>query len=411
MLDDKDKMLGEIFENLGGSLDIPPSKYEQAVSRYGSVGRHLEGGTYSHSVGKPAIYVQGSFRLGTVTRPFREGKDADYDIDLVCDTRSIKDLVTAGLVKAEVGDRLKSHDTYKRLLDEEGRRCWTLIYAEEDGIGFHLDVLPAIPESDYQRLLIEAVSNDLKQHSIAVTDRVESGEYNFDPSNPKGYGLWFDTKNKVMFDRVASLQKRMIVKSTTVYNSVDQVPDLLVRTPLQRLIQILKRHRDVRFDGKSNSKERPISIIISTLAALAYNNEETPWLALEAFVKSVEDYQTSKVIRKRNGEWRIPNPTNLAENFADRWNDDDGKRAKAFFEWVAILRQDLLSMRTIETIPGLQEHLAPMFGESQVKTAFGNFGKALQTTSSSGNLKMVHGSGLLGTSAGIPVKSHNFYAD
>ena len=56
MLDDKDKMLGEIFENLGGSLDIPPSKYEQAVSRYGSVGRHLEGGTYSHSVGKPAIY-------------------------------------------------------------------------------------------------------------------------------------------------------------------------------------------------------------------------------------------------------------------------------------------------------------------------------------------------------------------
>ena len=64
----------------------------------------------------------------------------------------------------------------------------------------------------------------------------------------------------------------------------------------------------------------------------------------EAFINSIEDYRTSKVIRKHKGEWYIPNPTNLAENFADRWNDDGGKRAEAFFNWVASLRHDLLSM-------------------------------------------------------------------
>ena len=178
------------------------------------------------------------FGLAPSLARFREGKDTDYDIDLVCEIRSIKSLVTAEQVKQEVGDRLKSHKTSNRLLDEEGRRCWTLIYAEEDGVGFHLDVLPAIPESDYQRLLIEAVSNDLTQHSIAITDKVATGQYYYDPSNAKGYGLWFDAKNKVMFDRVALSQKRTIFESTSVYNSVDQVPDQLVRTPLQRLIQI-----------------------------------------------------------------------------------------------------------------------------------------------------------------------------
>ena len=70
MLDDKNKMLGGILDSLGSSLDIPPNKYEQAVNRYESVGRYLEGGVYSQTFGKPAIYVQGSFRLGTVTRPF-----------------------------------------------------------------------------------------------------------------------------------------------------------------------------------------------------------------------------------------------------------------------------------------------------------------------------------------------------
>jgi hypothetical protein len=413
MLDDKDMMLGEIFKCLGGSLDIPPSKYKQAVERYEAVGRHLEGGVYSYSIGTPAIYPQGSFRLGTITRPFREGKDADYDIDLVCDIRSVKTKVTPTMVKREVGDRLKTDKNYQRMLDKEGRRCWTLEYAdEEDGVGFHLDVLPAIPEASIQRLLIEAigVSSDLTQHSIAITDRLDSGEYNWDPSNPMGYGLWFDIKNKVMFDQVATLQKRMIVESTSVYASVDQVPDQLVRTPLQRLIQILKRHRDVSFDGKSNSKEKPISIIITTLAAEAYKNESDPWLALEALIKLIEGYQASNIIRKRDGKWYIPNPTNFEENFADRWDDDGGVRADAFFEWVGHLRQDLLSLRSVGSISELKERMNPLFGESQVNAAFTKFGKSLEATSSAGKLSMVS-SGLLGTVAGIPIQKHNFYAD
>lgn len=413
MLDDKNTMLGKIFDCLGESLDIPPSKYQQGVDRYSAVGRHLEGGEYSDSMDVPAIYPQGSFRLGTVTRPYREGNDADYDIDLVCDIRSPKSLLTPDQVKREVGNRIKEHGTYSKLLDAEGRRCWTLEYAEEDGVGFHLDVLPALPENRDIRSVLETAesSQHLVEHSIAITDKRKDGSYAWDPSNPLGYGIWFDGKNQYMFNQVAALQKRMVADATTVYASVDKVPDQLVRTPLQRLIQLLKRHRDVRFDRRQNSKERPISIIITTLAAEVYRNEANPWLALENFVIAIENYATTQAIRKRNGRWYIPNPTNLAENFADRWNDGGSGRAGAFFEWVSFLREDLLELRSLSTIQEINKQLQSTFGASQVLAAFARFGESLQTTSSAGNLRMLGSSGVLGTSGGTPVRKHNFYAD
>ena len=54
----------KFLEEVAQTIDIPPSKYQQAVDRYQSVGQWLESGEYQDCVGEPAIYPQGSFRLG-----------------------------------------------------------------------------------------------------------------------------------------------------------------------------------------------------------------------------------------------------------------------------------------------------------------------------------------------------------
>ena len=75
------------------------------------------------------------------------------------------------------------------MLDAEGRRCWTLEYAEQDGVGFHLDILPAIP--------------DPREHSdlsIAITNK-KGAAYSWSVSNPRGYGTWFDGKNAAAFEQ------------------------------------------------------------------------------------------------------------------------------------------------------------------------------------------------------------------
>lgn len=145
MIDNRILIVDTLLHHVAEELDIPPSKYKEAVNRYTSAGKWLEEGDYPGTTATPYIYPQGSFRLGTVVRPLRSGVEADYDIDLVCELAARVSDTSPDAVKKCVGDRFKEHGTYNRMLDEEGRRCWTLLYAEDDGGGFHLDVLPCVP--------------------------------------------------------------------------------------------------------------------------------------------------------------------------------------------------------------------------------------------------------------------------
>lgn len=338
--------LGSLLESVAQELDISPSKYEEAVNRYRAVGDWLDAEGSSLVPYHPRIYPQGSFRLGTVIRPVRGGNEADYDIDLVCHLSIKKATVSPRQLKHMIGDRFKEHGKYEKMLDDEGRRCWTLEYAESDGIGFHLDALPAIPEDDTDRMRLVAAGapGQYATHAIAITERLTNGDYVWiaGGSNPVGYARWFDSLNAGAYVRVAPVQKRLIVEmARQVYASVDAVPDALVRTPLQRAIQILKRHRDVRFSGHEWENEKPISMIITTLASLAYDGQMEVQSALDGILAKISDYATSRIIHKRNGQWVIPNPVNPGENFADRWNDAGSHRAEAFFDWIAWVQQDL----------------------------------------------------------------------
>ena len=184
-----------------------------------------------------------------------------------------KHLTTPYAVKHMVGHRLRQHETYHRLLDDEGRRCWTLEYAEQDGVGFHLDVLPAVPDG-----------SGLQGTALSITHK-EDTSYSWSASDPRGYGNWFDGKNAAAFARVVVEQKQIIQRQASpVFKSVDDVPDQLVRTPLQRSIQLMKRHRDLHFNRLETINYAPISIIITTLGAHLYEGEPDTHTALLGIV-------------------------------------------------------------------------------------------------------------------------------
>ena len=305
MLTKEQRQFNEILVNLAEELDISPSKYKQAVERYTAVADWLMSGDYKNASGEPDIYPQGSFRLGTVIRPMRDGKEADYDIDLVSQLIIDKGFTTAKELKHTIGDRLKENANYKRMLDEEGRRCWTLEYAEED-VGFHLDILPSIPATDtVKRALNEVcVPSEYHMHAIDITDKEKkTGLYDWklSGSNPRGYAIWFENINKAAFVRVESDQRQAIVeKYASVYASVELIPDALIRTPLQRAVQILKRHRDMYFKDQLDVK--PISIIITTLAAMAYDGETELYTTLINIVEKITNYNISKLVKYVDSE-------------------------------------------------------------------------------------------------------------
>lgn len=356
-----------LLDGLSRSLDISPTKYKQAVERYTAVGEWLDATNSELRPDLPRVFPQGSFRLGTVVRPVRGGSEQEYDIDLVCElTARTRPRTTPALVKRDVGDRLKSHNTYKRMLDEEKRRCWTLKYSEEDGVGFHVDVLPCVPEAivNKQGLQNLGVPLDWSERAVALTDKGEA-VYGWSAGNPEGYARWFESINLAASVRVAERQKTTLYESNKqLYASVSEVPDQLVRSPLQRVVQILKRHRDQRFDDTRVADCKPISIIITTIAARIFQGEGSTASTLENLIRELSVGLSARRFQRASGEWHIPNPVNPDENFADKWNEDGGARASCFRQWVEWLSDDIQKIRAALGTSVLEERVRDVFGAS-----------------------------------------------
>jgi hypothetical protein len=324
-----------LLEAIVDLLDIPPSYYKKAAERYISFGKWLHRPESRVVQFDPDVYLQGSFRYGTVNRPLL--KTEEYDLDLASEVKLRKGDLTQEALKRLIGLEVKSYADGNGIdaPPVERNRCWRLDYA--DDVSFHMDILPCLPEDDETILSICAlgVPAHLAIKSVAITDR-HVPEYriitpNWPCSNPRGLGDWFEEKAKPgAYQRIA-----MLVDGKS-YRSIDEVPSYEWKTPLQRTIQILKRHRDVMF--KDDPEFAPISMIITVLAAKAYGGETTLWGALKRIVDCMPQYI---------GETRprIPNPVNPGEDFADRWAGDS-RYEKEFRRWHAQAKVD------VEKLPG-----------------------------------------------------------
>lgn len=343
-------------------LDISPSMFKSASEKYSNVGRFLLDNDISAE-----IYPQGSFATGTVVRPYRDSKDSDYDIDCICLLNFNKSDVDAKKVKNVIGDILKSNKMYLEKLLPEDSRCWTLKYAENNGIGFNLDLVPSV-FADYDivsKIISSGVRTDLADNAISITNK--NGEiYDWCNSNPKGYAQWFNEINKpfLEYNRIEKRQ-RLFEANQDVYNSVEEIPYELERSSLQRVVQILKRHRDIYFTKINRIEDKPISAIITTLVGKIGENVEPSLEVFDLLQYVVNEiykyskllklnqqqfsnlYENSYFVNKDNNRWTILNPVNPLDNLTDSWNDNPEK-AKRFFEWVKQIKIDFLDSLDLE---------------------------------------------------------------
>lgn len=344
-------LANRILLDLARELDVAPSVYRDAQDRYDAVGAWLGDESSALAGYNPQIYPQGSFALGTATRPLG---DDEIDVDAVCVLAATTRELPQKKLKAVVGDRLKLHGTYARMLDpkEGGRRCWTLRYA--DASRFHIDILPAIPDPDWQVVAV-GVPPEWAKHAVLITDKTTWDTAAAQPrSNPLGYAAWFKDRMRI---RLEELRREFAVAKAA---SVADVPDYELRTPLQRLIQLLKRHRDVQYPG---DEDRPISMIITTLAARAYDNQADLSDALLQVVPRMR-----ALIERRAGVYWVPNPVNPAENFADRWAGTP-RKAALFFEWLDAVEREHATLLTPSGFGTIDTYLPEAYGQRDAESA------------------------------------------
>lgn len=240
----------EIIENIVKKMDITPTMYKNAEDKYKSLAKYSGENDLEYD-----IYPQGSFSLGTVIKPLREGKRKEYDLDFVCVINNKKDL-EAKEFREKVWNILNQNENYSKRIKEH-EKCFTLEYSEINGTGFNIDVLPAKPYID---------------NFILLTDKSDKNNVKWFKGNPKNYSGWFKTIN----DRYPQAQG--IDESNDILiakESLEELPDFFDRTSLQRVIQILKYHRDSFYHIKRKENKKVISAIITTLCTKIA--ESTNW--------------------------------------------------------------------------------------------------------------------------------------
>ena len=292
--------------------------------------------------------------------------------------------ITQVRLKAETGDVLvryrlaRANDSDGPISCKDRKRCWTLSYRAP----FHLDVLPAIPNPT------------ALPSGILLTDKtLRQWQY----SDPVAYANWFRQR----------MSRELIAKRLRLAEAQrvppEQIPRESVKTTLQRVVQILKVHRNRYF--AEDLDRRPASILITTLAAHAYRGERELDEAVLETAKAMPNH-----IDYDGERWLVPNPVELRENFADKWTERP-ELAVAFYGWLDRLQDDLREARESEGLDRTVVRLSESFGAGPIEKAAERLGGRYLDERQRGRLRFGVSTGILSGAGELPVKPHSFYGD
>lgn len=338
-------------------LELPKDKHAAAVDRYKELGRHV-----AQKMGKGTktadahVVVQGSMR--TQTTVAGDGREK-FDLDIVVKLcgPEFEDLQGSEEYFQEFGRALRGIPGAGD--PEPKNRCWRLQYPNEP---FYFDVTPAIPLSE----------------NITGTDlRVRDPKKVWSPSNPEEFADWFCGIADKRFVFQEQIVKSAIAMEA-LHVTIDPVPQAKVPLDdiLRRLVQLMKLHRDGHYKNlpKERRDARPISIILVTLAAHAYNelvsNQGSNYSsALEVAFEVID--RMPKFIERIGDKSYVFNPAmrgaKSGENFADRWNSGDRLPQREFDIWHDQLVVDLDAMFSEDYTKRTEGRIHAVFGTPGVK--------------------------------------------
>ncbi len=313
-------------------LDLSPTMEKNARDKYDALSKYLD----EHGLDSD-FYPQGSFLIGTTIRPYRDGKEHDYDLDVLAVLKRKKEDTDAKSVKNDVGNCIKESGIYSDKLEKEDRNCWTLKYAEvADGVGFSLDIVPSVDEdiSIKSDIIYSGVSYSNAERTVAITNK-ESSFYDWLTSNPLGFGDWFlEISNQHLTTEMKSEQyKNFPYDMRMVFASAEKIPVYYYRSNLQKAVQFIKRHRDIYYDRSKLSGDKPSSILISALVADSIKNAS--FLSVSDIISAFILGFSNKSISLMQDD-RILNPVDLRENLIERYT---ASRLRNMDKWVLALKE------------------------------------------------------------------------
>ncbi|MDD7433669.1 MAG: nucleotidyltransferase [Peptoniphilaceae bacterium] len=312
-------------------LDLSPTMEKNARDKYQAIAGHIN----DYGI-ETDFYPQGSFQLGTVIRPYKDGHDLDYDLDVLSISPRDKQTSNPSVIKNEVGDAIKANGVYSEKLQSEDTVCWTLKYAKvSQDIGFSLDIVPCVhaDQSEKFNILSAGTPYDIAMKAIAITKK-QYGQYEWQSSNPLGFGDWFlNISNKhLSYESKQTQYRNLLFELSSIYASIEDIPHYYYRSNLQRAVQMIKRHRDIYYDRAYIRNEKPSSMLIAALVADSVKDRD--FLSIAQIIEFfIDGYEHEAISIMDNG--RVVNPTDSREDLIVSYS---AKRKDLMQKWISSLR-------------------------------------------------------------------------
>lgn len=372
--------LDDLLNRICIKLQLNKTRKERVEESYNALCKFIEKSDgYFGKFENIDFYPQGSYRIQTTVKP--KGGD-EFDLDFILEIKGEwKNEDPMELLK-ELYSLFKSNGVYETKVELKNR-CVRINYEDD----FHIDILPsfAAKRSEYDT-------------NIKVPDR-ESKDWT--DSNPKGYGEWFNEKGDLV-DRTILLEKR-------VQASIEELPrdkPYEIISPLNKVVQLIKRHRDVYYKEKDMNGVR--SIIITTLCANLYDGDSSEYSSMEKIINGI-----SNLISNENEVLEIYNPVNKDEKFSEKW-DNDKKEYLDFCKFILEFKKNLKKINMSEGINQKVVKLEELFGEKIVKESLIEQAEYISELRKGNKLKISTVNGMLitgGTEDYKPIEEHTFYGE
>lgn len=350
-------------------LQLPPRRHDTATSHYHAVCEWLSVPNTRVAQYAPKLYPHGSMRHGTTIQPW--GAE-EYDLDFVCELGVSRQLFASPVHALDLIEmRLREHDTYRKLIERK-KRCIRLNYASE----FHLDILPACPEVGGS------------DGSIVIPDRKLVCWLN---SNPRGFAEWLDGRGALILKIAAMREAEPVPPQETAGQ----------KSPLKRVVQLLKRWRDVKFEGR---RDVAISMVLTTLAGMHYSGESSVSVALTNILDRI--YEQVDIRKPR---LRVCNPIDEREDLSERW--ETRTLYSEFVAGIGEFRDRWAALQHVRGIQNISLALNSLFGET-VKVAVEKRARLMREAEVARKLRTTSG-GLLSSAPllGRAVRPHTFHAE
>lgn len=383
----------ELLAIAAANLELDDTRKKQMHSAYKAVNDVFDKDEEFFKDYTVNVYAQGSLIIGTTIKPL-PGKEFDLDIVLKIDDSYLNH--TPKQIYDEVYRVLNEHGTYSPLLQKKNR-CIRINYNSD----FHMDILPGCKITlDNTRVMIP---NDKTLMEWSRTD-------------PKSYANWFLNIAK-LHQQQFMLTKRYNMLVEAKVETEDLPTDIYLKSPLQRTVQIIKRYRDIYYDGKDLSKTPSISsIVLTTLLAKSYSEELSIQDALKNAMSKMRILADG--YKLKGIKFPVYNPIDLypdkdkRENFTDSWTD---KHYNSLVDFVESLEKKI---NTFLHNPKIEENYSGLFGNGFYKQNIQTLIKLNEAIKGNPKLAPIlagtahtDASGNINKSVGVKNGNHGFFAE